>query len=113
MDRCVNNTTWAQIHALDVTTMTTADLDNNGQAELIASFPTYGVWAFQNFEGWSQVHPFEAQRIAALHIDDGTQIDLVFDFGAGCGLWTVPQQLGLGAAAPAGVAGLRGRRLRW
>ena len=77
-----------QINPLDVTTMTTADLDNNGKAELIASFPTYGVWAFHNFEGWSQVHPFEAQRIAALHLDDGTQIDLVLDFGAGLGLWT-------------------------
>ena len=34
------------------------------------------------------MHPFDAQRIAALHIDGGTQIDLVFDFGAGLGLWT-------------------------
>ena len=68
--------------------MTTADLDSNGQAELIASFPTYGVWAFHNFESWSQVHPFEAQRIEALHLDDGTQIDLAFDFvdeSGGCG----------------------------
>ena len=29
-----------------------------------------------------------AQRIAALHMDGGTQIDLVLDFGAACGLWT-------------------------
>ena len=68
--------------------MTTADLDNNGKAELIASFPTYGVWEFRNFGAWSQVHPFEAQRIAALHLDDGPQIDLVFDFGSSWGLWT-------------------------
>ena len=92
--------------------MTTADLDNNGKAELIASFPTYGVWAFRNFGAWSQVHPFDAQRIAALHIDGGTQIDLVFDFGAGVRAVDVPQQLGLGAAAPVDVAGLGGRRLR-
>ena len=68
--------------------MTTADLDNNGKFDLIASFPTYGVWAFRNFEAWSQVHSFEAQRIAAAHIDGGAQIDLVFDFGLSWGLWT-------------------------
>ena len=84
----VNNMTWVQLHGFDVTTMIMVDLNNNGSAELIASFPTYGVWVYMYGGAWSLVHSFEAQRMAALHLDGGTQIDLVFDFGAAYGLWT-------------------------
>ena len=41
-----NDTTWGHLNGFDVTTMTTADLDNNGKADLIVSFPATACGCF-------------------------------------------------------------------
>jgi hypothetical protein len=67
--------------------MTTADLDGNGQQDLILTFPGYGVWEYANGTTWSLIHPLDAQRIAAGHYTGSFFSELVIDFGPGIGLW--------------------------
>ena len=56
--------------------MVTADLDNTGKAELIASFPGYGIWVYCNNTTWTFLHASEATTIASGQLDSGMQVDL-------------------------------------
>ena len=76
------------LHPFGVTAMVTVDLDNNGNAELVVSFPGHGVWIYWNNTSWVPLHSLEATSLAAGQLDGGTQADLVIDFGPGLGLWT-------------------------
>ena len=86
--------------------MTTVDLDNNGKAELILSFPAYGVWIYRNDATWSQLHPRPAIAIAAGQLDSGTAADLVLDFGPGFGIWTFRESLAWVQLHPKSAQGL-------
>jgi hypothetical protein len=72
---------------LDVSTMMTADLDNNGKQDLVVTFPGLGVWAYMNRTSWVQIHGLGAQRLASADLDGNGVKDLIIDFGQGVGLW--------------------------
>ena len=59
-----NNTTWAQLHPLDVTAVAAGNIDGDidRKADLIVNFAGYGVWTFVNNTGWVQLHPLDALR---------------------------------------------------
>ena len=82
-----NNTTWGQLNPNNVTALTVGDLDNNGQAEVVASFATYGIWIYRNNTSWNFLHPYVASVLAHGRLDGGTQADLVIDFGPVHGVW--------------------------
>ncbi len=67
--------------------MTAADLDGNGQADLIVSFPGAGIWVYRNNATWTFLHAVAAPRLTAGDLDGSGQKDLVIDFGASFGVW--------------------------
>ena len=84
-----NNTTWTALHGLHATALLTADLDGNGQDEIVVDFgAAYGLWVYRNNATWTELHGLSPTRLAAGHIDTNAQADLVIDFGAGLGIWT-------------------------
>ena len=51
--------------------MVTSDLDNNGKAEIIASFPSNGTWVFRNNSEWTFLHSYTALVLAVGQLDGG------------------------------------------
>ena len=65
----MNNSSWVQIHPMEATQMTTADLDGNGRADLLLNFPGYGIWVLMNNSNWVQLNQLNAEAIVAGHVD--------------------------------------------
>ncbi len=78
--------TWSQLHGLSPAAMTTGELDANGLADLVVTFPGAGVWAYMNNSTWAQLHPLDATRLAAGDLDGNGIEDLVANF-PGYGIW--------------------------
>ncbi len=78
--------TWSPIHNLSPTRLTTGDLDGNGQADILANFAGYGLWAFVNNTTWTPLHPLDADLVATGDIDGSGVDDLLVTF-SGYGLW--------------------------
>ena len=54
-----NKTAWEQLHPFSTHSMTTADIDGNGQADLVVDFgDQYGVWIWRNHATWTQLSPW-------------------------------------------------------
>ena len=49
----------------NVTALTVADLDTNGQADVVASFATYGIWIYRNNTSWTFLNPNVGSRARA------------------------------------------------
>ena len=88
-----DNTSSLLLHADTATAIATADVDNNGEDDVIASFPagagpggTGGTYISKNQGGLTLLDSKTAEHIAVADVDGNGQKDLVFDFGAD-GLW--------------------------
>ena len=93
-----NNSTWSQLHPLNSVDIVTADLNGNFRDEIVVSFAGQGVWVYRQTT-WTQLHTLIPARIAVGHLDTSTREDLVIDFGAGHGVYTLPQRHHVGTAA--------------
>jgi extracellular elastinolytic metalloproteinase len=83
----MNNTTWVQVHPMDVSDVETGDLDGNGVEDIIVTFPGLGLWARMNGTTWTQLHPFDASPIDTGDINGDGIKDLIVNF-PGYGVWT-------------------------
>ena len=83
-------TGWTQLHYLDATDILTADLDGNGQDDIIVNFPGAGLWVRYNNTTWSQLNALNSTALGAGNIDGdaGRKADLIVSF-AGYGVWTL------------------------
>ena len=83
---------WRQWHARSPSVLEAADLDGNGQTDIVASFPDPGdgetrhLWAFMNNQGWVALHPFSAANVQAGDLNGNGRDELVVDF-PGLGIW--------------------------
>jgi glucose/arabinose dehydrogenase len=75
-----------RLHVLSPTQTITADLDGNGQADLICAFQGHGVWVWANNSSWYQLHTFDAAGMTAGDLDGNGRTDLIIDFPS-VGLW--------------------------
>jgi FG-GAP-like repeat len=73
---------------LNAKTILTADLDGNGQDEIVIDFANSGLWVYRNNSTWTLLHGLSPSHVAAGDIDGEGHKDLVIDFGAPFGLWT-------------------------
>lgn len=78
----------SQLHSADVVASLVADLDGNGQGDIVVNFgPTYGVWAYMNGStAPTYLHSGSPDSITAANLDGDAKTDLVFDYGI-YGLW--------------------------
>jgi hypothetical protein len=83
-----NNTTWQQLHALDVTTFAAGNIngDANRRSDLIATFPGYGVYAWVDNSFWQQLHALDGFDIRTGDFDGNGVDDILMNF-AGQGIW--------------------------
>ncbi len=95
-----NNKVAEQLHALSPAAMVAADLDGNGQADLIAAFQGFGVWVWSNNRNWYQLHATDAASMTTGDLDGNGRTDLLIDF-RGVGLWVFRNNTTWVQAAPA------------
>ena len=55
--------------------------------DLVASFPTLGLWRWMNDSRWLKLHNQPAEAMAVADLDGNGIDDVVIDFGATVGLW--------------------------
>ena len=89
---------WKQLDTRSPSWMIKADVDHNGQDDLVMSFgagtgaaqayPGKGIWAYLNGSAWRQVdsRTVASTRAIGIDIDHNGQDDLVIDYGTD-GLW--------------------------
>jgi hypothetical protein len=77
-----------QLHVLSPTATVTADLDGNGQADVIAAFQGFGVWVWVNNSVWYQLHTYDASTMVVGDLDGNGRADVLVDF-PGYGVWTL------------------------
>jgi hypothetical protein len=73
---------WEQMNTVDPDKMIAADIDNDGQDELIASFIGYGLYVWDDPGVWTPINTVIPN--AMVRYSNG----VVCDFGAGYGLWS-------------------------
>jgi hypothetical protein len=84
-----NNSTWTGLHPFHAAALLTADLDGNGQEEIVINFGApYGLWVYRNNATWTELHRLSPARLVEGEIDGDGRPDLVMDFGPPYGLWT-------------------------
>ena len=64
-----NSSTWSQLTTRTSTNILTADIDDNGKAEVIANFGPAGLWQYANNTSWVQIHPLSPGVIAVGRIN--------------------------------------------
>jgi hypothetical protein len=75
-------------HRLHASALIGADLDGDGQDDIIATFAGYGVWVYKyGTNTWTLVHPFDGSSLAAGDLDGDGKKDLIVDFGTPFGLY--------------------------
>jgi hypothetical protein len=72
---------WQQINTVDPHMMLAADIDNDGQDELIVSFIGYGLYYYDDPGLWTQINTVVPEAM----MRGGTSI--ICDYGAAYGLW--------------------------
>jgi hypothetical protein len=77
---------WTKIHAVSPTVMAAGDFDGNGQSDLAAVFPGYGVWIWTNNTSWVALHPLDATNIVTADLDGNGQDEIILKF-ANYGIW--------------------------
>jgi hypothetical protein len=79
--------TFSFLHSLAPAQMILADIENNGQADLVADFTGFGVFSYKPLTAtWSQIHTSNAGLLAAGDIDNNGRVDVIMTF-AGAGTW--------------------------
>ena len=56
--------TWQQLHMQTATAIVTADLDGNGQADVLVNFGAAGLWEHANNAAWRRLHTLSPGEIA-------------------------------------------------
>jgi hypothetical protein len=80
--------TWSKIHNLSADQLVAADLDGNGQTDLVVNFGnSYGTWVLMNNQTWVNLHPLSPVTITAADLDSNGMADLVVNFGDPYGTW--------------------------
>lgn len=77
---------FAWLSPLSPSVMTRANLNGNVVADLVVTFPGFGVWAFIDNTLWQRIHPNDATKIEAGDMDGSGRDELVLDF-PGAGVW--------------------------
>jgi hypothetical protein len=79
---------WAELHDLCTVQLVAADLDGNGQTDLVINFGTsYGIWVWMNNQTWVQLHTLSPVTITAADLDGNGKADLAINFGTSYGIW--------------------------
>jgi subtilisin-like proprotein convertase family protein len=78
--------TWSSLHPLSPTAMASGHIDANNNADLVMTFPGFGVWMWMNNASWVQLHPLDATDIALGDLDNNGMDDIVLNF-PGYGVW--------------------------
>jgi hypothetical protein len=63
---------WVKLHDLSSETITTGDMDNNGQDEVIIDFGRPGIWILMNndlINGWVKLHDLSSETITTGDMD--------------------------------------------
>jgi hypothetical protein len=76
---------WQQINTVDPDKMIAADIDGDGQDELVASFTGYGLYSYDDPGVWTQINTVMPD-VMVRHSNG-----LVCDYGAAYGLWFYSQ----------------------
>ena len=87
--RMLNNSlVWSQLHATSSKYSVVADIDHNGQDDIVVDFGAgYGIWTYMNNSNWVQLYGVTASRISVGDFDRNGQDDLVVDFGPQYGIY--------------------------
>lgn len=64
-----NNTSWSKLHSVAAKSLVAADLDSNGQQDLVVDFGRYGIHAYMNGASWNQLHQVTGGSIVAGQVD--------------------------------------------
>ena len=81
-----DNGTWLRFSVAQPLRVVTADLDNNGQDELVASYSGLGLFArINNAAAWTMLHAAVPQSLAAGEIDANDNDDVLGIYSTG--LW--------------------------
>ncbi|MEN6407451.1 MAG: leishmanolysin-related zinc metalloendopeptidase [Thermoguttaceae bacterium] len=81
------NSKWVWLNKNSPTTVAIADIDSNGQDDLLVSFKGYGTFTQMNNGAWAYLHGTAASSITVADMDgDGRSNDIVVDFDSS-GLW--------------------------
>jgi uncharacterized repeat protein (TIGR03803 family) len=83
----MNHSAWTFIHPYSPSAMATGDLNNDGHDDLIAVFPGFGTWRWNN-GAWTLLHSLDATRLAIGHLDNVGNADLIVDFPV-YGVWVL------------------------
>ena len=63
--------TWVKLHSLSAEIITTADLDKNGQDDVIIDFGSgIGTYVFYNNLIWAKLHSLSPEIIATGNLDE-------------------------------------------
>ena len=78
----------SQLHSADVVGSLVADLDGNGQGDIVVNFGSvYGLWVYMNGSATpTYIHGGSPDSMVAGNLDGDAKTDLVLDFGTS-GLW--------------------------
>ena len=72
---------WSQLNTVNPGLMTAADIDKDGQDELIVAFSGYGLYTYDQTNGWTPINTVIPE--AVIPFRNG----IACDFGAAHGLW--------------------------
>ncbi len=82
-----DNEQWSQLHPYDASYLAAADVDNNGEEDVIVDFPGYGVWVWYGGSTWAQLNPRDVSLLVTADLDANGSKDLIMNF-PGFGLWS-------------------------
>jgi len=83
-----NNATWQNLHTYNPVSVTTGDLDGNGQADAIVDFgPADGLWVYYNNSTWQRLHTYSAAKILTADLNGDGRDEVIIDFGGNVGTW--------------------------
>jgi hypothetical protein len=79
------NGTWTQLSGVNSDYVTPADVDNDGEDEVIGDFGTVGLWLVDS-GAWTQLSGTDAEFMAAADVNADSRAEAAVDFGT-TGLW--------------------------
>ena len=67
--------------------MTTGDMDADGQDDVIIDFGPHGIWLRMNDSTWAKLHSLSPETMTTGDMDADGQDEVIIDFGNPYGLW--------------------------